>query len=70
MRNIWKKTLTLLLALCLVAGLLPLGALADTAISVRAPQRISCSALAHTSGNPPISVIVLGIVIESKFVHP
>ena len=28
MRAIWKKTLTLLLALCLMAGLLPLGALA------------------------------------------
>ncbi len=34
MRMIWKKTMTLLLALCLMAGLLPLGALADTAISV------------------------------------
>ena len=40
MRNIWKKTLTLLLALCLVAGLLPLGALADTAISVSTAEEL------------------------------
>ena len=40
MRDIWKKTLTLLLALCLVAGLLPLGALADTAFSVSTAEEL------------------------------